>query len=136
MKKLAFITLAFITLVGCGKDRTVHEHPILPQVPEKKLIEYQNLSNPSDKMVYSYNESGKLQKVISGTHTWTITYGISNLTITSTYNSNGAVLSTSNYEHDESGKTVSMTAKNGSGVIRFIIHNAVNLICFMYRVTI
>ena len=67
MKKLAFITLAFITLVGCGKDRTVHEQPILPQVPEKKLIEYQNLSNPSDKMVYSYNESGKLQKVISAT---------------------------------------------------------------------
>ena len=70
-------------------------------------------------MVYSYNESGKLQKVISGTHTWTITYGISNLTITSTYNSNGAVLSTSNYELDESGKTVSMTAKNGSGAISF-----------------
>jgi hypothetical protein len=123
MKKsfiVIFITVSLIvfTLMACKKDASV-PYPVSSEQPSKKLVEYRNLTNPSDWRTYSYNSQGMLTAVESGTHSWTFNYSPGKITVIARYKNNGAHLSTMEHTLDAMGRTSSAVSKDPSGIPRY-----------------
>jgi hypothetical protein len=115
-KSLAAVLIIVVCAASCKKDTAGVMAPT-PAV-QKKIIEEKNQTS-GDFRKYTYDAQGRVSKVESGTHSWTIEYQPQVIKVYKKRISDNVSLGTEEYSIDASGKMISSVWKSMAGAITY-----------------
>ena len=116
IKTLAVAMILFIFAVSCKKENVTGQAPL--PAHQKKVIEEKNLTS-GDFRKYSYDAQGRVSKVESGSHSWTIEYMSTMIRVYKKRLSDNSSLGTEEYIIDASGKMISSVWKSTASMITY-----------------
>ena len=116
IKTITTAVILFICVTSCKKENV--ELSQLPPASQKRVIEEKNLTN-GDFRQYSYDAQGRVSKVESGTHSWTIEYQPSLIKVSKKRITDNLALGTDEYSIDAAGKMTSAVSKSTTGAVTY-----------------
>ena len=116
IKSLAAAVIMLVCAASCKKE-TVEPTASLPAI-QKKVVEEKNLTN-GDFKKYTYNAEGKVSKVESGTHSWSIEYQSTLIKVLKKRLTDNVSLGSDEYSIDASGRMISAVSRSAAGTVTY-----------------